>query len=258
MAGSLEGQVAINACACSGFIVEFSVLGTALLAVTGWAILATVRPRWLLRAWDARPDGLRTFCATWLVNIFCAGRVHQGAPTAAPGVQPVATADAEAGRLSSGGGGDRLTGARPKTSVTRPTVRVSDSTESVSPLRSSSRRKLVPQQRATPLGDQGQPSEFDKTDCGVSAVDLIKLSGLLNRERPGHNQQPRPNDEGRTKDRKSRPKSEEKKEPGASAGGADNYRDMKDGSGANVAFTPSPPPPYIDPDEEEVFFGLVT
>ena len=249
--------MAINACVCSGFVIEFSVLGTALLAVTGWAILATVRPRWLLRAWDARPDGLRTFCMSWLVNIFCAGRVHQGAPPAAPGVQPVATADAEAGRLSSGGGGDRSTGARPKTSVARPTVRVSTSAESLSPLRLPSRRKLVPQRRATPLGDQGQPSEFDQTDCGVSAVDLIKLSGFLNRERPGHKQQPRPNDERRTKDRKARPKME-KKEQGASVGGEVYYRDRKDGSGGDVAFTPSPPPPYVDPDEDEVFFGLVT
>ena len=50
----------------------------------------------------------------------------------------------------------------------------------------------------------------------------------------------------------------EKKESGASAGGANFSRDRKDGSGGNIAFTPSPPPPYIDPEEDEIFFGLVT
>ena len=251
----LEGRASIHACACSGFAVEFSVLGTALFAVTGWAILATVRPRWLARAWNARPDGLRGFCLGWLVNIFCAGRVHQGATPAAPGVQPVAPVDTEAGHSLSGGGGDRPTGARPKTSVARPTVRVSDSAESLSPHRSSSRRKLVLEQRRTPRGSLSQPSEFDQGDCGVSAVDLIKLSGRWVREESRQRQQPRQQDEQRTKDRKAKP--EEKKELGASAGGVGLPSDKKFGSRGNVAFTPSPPPPYIDPEEDEVFLGLV-
>ena len=249
-----EGQVSISTCVCSEFVVEFSVLGTALLAVTGWAILATARPRWLLRAWDARPDGLRQFCLAWLRNIFCSGRVPQGAPPAAPGVQPVAPVDTEAGL--SGGGGDRQTGARPKSSVARPTVRVSDLTESLGQHRSPSCRKLVLERRRTPRGSMSQPTEFDQADCGVSAVDLIKLSGRWAHDESRRHQQPRQHDEQRSKARKATPK--EKKELGASAGGAVLYRDKKDDSDANVAFTPSPPPPYIDPDEDEVFFGLVT